>query len=489
MFWHANPQTTTCPHPCHLFTSNSQQAWLLSLFLDCPQRLGIRCPSAELVRDVEDAIRAGDIAWHAFPHNAQIELFDAELLRWAARSVRVLDRRFGRTATRTMSQRDVPGLTRAAIPILHGAGVRALSVGVNGGSAPPAVPRPGPFWWEDAASGARLLAFWHAGGYSGDPVDAPSECVTVDGYGRALCVAWRGDNAGPPSASEVRAVFALLRREWPGADIRASTFDDFVAPLLEGLASGAITTQLPTVTAEIGDTWIHGVASDPAKLAEFRALMRLRRAAPQLAEDPDFDAFSRLLIKVPEHTWGADAKRALGDWAAWNNSAFHAALAARAPNFMSIVHSWVRQRAYNVWAIQELGNAPLGIAAWLELSRLQEQRAVPRPERLPGARRLAPAEALVFDSPHWRIELDPVSGGIASVTGRGGGEFGEKEEVSLSHNKSSSRRDSLLSFVYSTYAEDDFSVFWHRYAYLPEPQPWWYVMDFGKPNATGRLCF
>lgn len=41
-----------------------------------------------------------------------------------------------------------------------------------------------------------------------------------------------------------------------------------------------------------------GIGSDPGKLAEFRALMRMRRAAPQLKEDPAFDAFSRLLLKA-----------------------------------------------------------------------------------------------------------------------------------------------------------------------------------------------
>lgn len=64
-------------------------------------------------------------------------------------------------------QRDVPGLTRAAIPILHNEGVRALTVGVNGGSAPPAVPKYQPFWWKDQASGAALLAFWHPGALLG----------------------------------------------------------------------------------------------------------------------------------------------------------------------------------------------------------------------------------------------------------------------------------------------------------------------------------
>ena len=37
-----------------------------------------------------------------------------------------------------------------------------------------------------------------------------------------------------------------------------------------------IKDQLPIVQEEVGDTWIHGSASDPHKLAEYRALLRLR---------------------------------------------------------------------------------------------------------------------------------------------------------------------------------------------------------------------
>ena len=35
---------------------------------------------------------------------------------------------------------------------------------------------------------------------------------------------------------------------------------------------------LPVVEAEIGDTWIHGVASDPLKVARYREVARLRQS-------------------------------------------------------------------------------------------------------------------------------------------------------------------------------------------------------------------
>jgi hypothetical protein len=61
------------------------------------------------------------------------------------------------------AQRDVPGFTRAALPVLASNGVRAVWVGVNGGSAPPGVPHFRPFIWRDDASGAEVVAMWHPG--------------------------------------------------------------------------------------------------------------------------------------------------------------------------------------------------------------------------------------------------------------------------------------------------------------------------------------
>lgn len=60
-------------------------------------------------------------------------------------------------------QRDVPGLTRAAIPVLASRGVQGFTGGVNGFSAPPGVPKNTPFVWRDEESDTELLAMWHPG--------------------------------------------------------------------------------------------------------------------------------------------------------------------------------------------------------------------------------------------------------------------------------------------------------------------------------------
>jgi hypothetical protein len=194
-------------------------AWLVSLYLDCPPGLGVRCPtpdeSAAFVASVARCAavsraacpacplarprqrtdapssahphpllepRSGDITWHALPHNAHTEAYgDPSLLAAAVGIAHALDARFGLPPKTAASQRDVPGLTRAALPALAAAGVTAISVGVNPASAPPAVPKNTPFAWVDGASGAAVMAFWHPGGYSGTvgdlPMDGRGDCV------------------------------------------------------------------------------------------------------------------------------------------------------------------------------------------------------------------------------------------------------------------------------------------------------------------------
>ena len=66
------------------------------------------------------------------------------------------------------------------------------------------------------------------------------------------------------------------------------------------------------LTSEIGDTWIHGVASDPLKLARYREIARLRQgwlAQGKFAvgDATDVALLRHLLLEV-EHTWGTDTK-------------------------------------------------------------------------------------------------------------------------------------------------------------------------------------
>ena len=78
---------------------------------------------------------------------------------------------------------------------------------------------------------------------------------------------------GPPTINETRKDFQSLQSTFPNAIIRASNFSNFVE---EVLSSPKATENLFNFTAEIGDTWIYGVASDPYRVAAFRSIMRDR---------------------------------------------------------------------------------------------------------------------------------------------------------------------------------------------------------------------
>ena len=107
--------------------------------------------------------------------------------------------------------------------------------------------------------------------------------------------------------------------------------------------------------APTGDTWVYGIASDPRKLAEFRALLRVRRALHWDSQEPWYRNMSRFLLKVPEHTWGVDIKTTLRDELSWSNAALRSQLHLSTLSFVATVRSWQRQRAYVDWALDALG--------------------------------------------------------------------------------------------------------------------------------------
>ena len=84
---------------------------------------------------------------------------------------------------------------------------------------------------------------YHPGGYGGI---SASDCVMVKGFKEALCIAFRGDNEGPPGVAEVIEDFEILEKEFPNAIIRASTFDIFIHNLIE------FNPILPSNSKEIG---------------------------------------------------------------------------------------------------------------------------------------------------------------------------------------------------------------------------------------------
>ena len=394
------------------------KAWLVSLYLDCPPGMGFRCPTPEARAAFEAGIRRGDIQWHAFPFNTQAELMDASMVRFALQLSHDLDDRLGVVRKVAFSQRDVPGTTLSMLPLLNDAGVRAVSFGVNGASAPADVPSV--FRWRNVApeTGATLgevLALYHPGGYGGVRAE---DCHALPGWDEVLCLYFKSDNDGPPELAEAQAAYAALRAAFPNATtVEASSFEAFVTAALQ---SGYVDA-LPLVTGELGDTWIHIIGADPLRVAQTRAVLAARAACEAeglcVLDDARYYNFSRLFLKAFEHTFGEDVKTALDaqgpspspQYFMWSNAEFHAN--RDDPRFRRLEDSWDEQRAWDItFPLEALGDHPLAARIRAALATAL-QPAVPS---LTGFTAFDPAVADVY----WagaRLGFDPATGALVRL--------------------------------------------------------------------------
>ena len=166
-------------------------SWLLYEYLEQA--------GAEERKRMEQAIAAGDIAWHALPFTWQTELLNRSAIAGAIGFSKSLDRRFGRKTTGA-KMTDVPGHSRGLIGPLAENGVTFLDIGVNSASTPPDVPDA--FVWKDPG-GASLTMMYHRLAYGG--------VVRLPGSDLAVSVEVRNDNAGPHTVEEIRKIHADLR--------------------------------------------------------------------------------------------------------------------------------------------------------------------------------------------------------------------------------------------------------------------------------------
>ena len=154
--------------------------------------------------------------------------------------------------------------------------------------------------------------------------------------GEALVFAFRTDNSGPPtSLAEIQTAFEILREQYSGAKVFASTLDNFV--------NAINVSTLPTVCGEIGDTWIQGIASDPRKMALYRAAGRALWCSEdyQYSCDDEMSYFAPLLSKLPEHTWGLPSVHSTANW---SNANFQKT--RNQPAFVDAEQSWLEQRVF-----------------------------------------------------------------------------------------------------------------------------------------------
>jgi hypothetical protein len=423
------------------------QSWLVDAFRHCNETnintqgfqnssSDLICPNKTAMANFDAAVRRGDINWHAFPFNAEPELFTPELFDAALNLTFRQDDYYGKTKRQTLSQRDVPGLTRNAIPLLSKRGIKGITVGENSQCAPSAVPPL--FLWKDEATKTEVVAMYHALGYGGswpatsnevaewrkealDPAssknfyyddngdlimrqianpfdDGPSihidqqgnvqgnssrseACVSFNPSGVALCYAWKLDNSGPHEYWDSELIFDAISHLFPSVAkeniVASDAFDDFINAVWPNRG------KLPVVTAEIGDTWIFGASADPLKMALFRAASRIHAKCAKTpsgcGEQVNGDMsslynFERLLMLSGEHTWGWNG----GDikTKSWKNTELETSL-KNDRQFQTAVIGWMEQRALLRNALLALPpSSQLSIAvknAWEEIEGLNSK--------------------------------------------------------------------------------------------------------------------
>ncbi len=272
---------------------------------------------------LEEAIKDGLIVWHGLPFTSHTELMSEDLLEYGISIARKLDERFGKK-TIAAKMTDVPGHTRGLVPHLANAGVEFLHIGVNEVAAMP--PVPSVFRWKCGESYVNVA--YNQGGYGGDFT-----------YGeQAIVFAHTNDNLGPQSDEGLKTVYAETRKKYPDAEVCAGTLDD--------MARLVNTMDLPVFDGEIGDTWIHGVGTDPWKIKAYREVLRCVRVW-------DGSVFEDNLLLVPEHTCGACVQRYYPNVSNYPLSLFESTVKDEERIFME--KSWREQREYVYEAAEKLG--------------------------------------------------------------------------------------------------------------------------------------
>lgn len=225
---------------------------------------------------LENAIRDGLVAWHAMPFTTHTELMSPYVLREQLKMSKALDERFG-INTISAKLTDVPGHTMGLVPLLCEYGVKFLDIGVNPASAMAELPDA--FRWK--VGNDEICVFYHR-----------DYGTVMENGENAFLIANTNDNLGPQNTDAIKELYAKMKEQFPEAKIKAASLNVFAEKIDPSV--------YPVFEGEIGDNWIHGIGTDPWKVAGYKALQReIEKRGVSAPED---------LLLVPEHTWGQDVK-------------------------------------------------------------------------------------------------------------------------------------------------------------------------------------
>ena len=399
-------------------------AWLVSEYLERADAKGRRL--------LEKAVADGDIVWHAMPFTTHSEFAGREVFAAGLRTHLDLNARFGKSV-HAGKMTDVPGHTRGIIAPMVENGIDFLHIGINPASA--VVQVPPLFRWRNRAGQEIIVAYQPT---YGTLLQMPD--------GNAFLVSVAGDNTGCHKPETVLEILKDLHGKFPDAEIRSGTFDDMAE------CAARYRDTLPVVTSEIGDSWIHGMATDPVKTAQYRACVRF---AETMRPGKTKERFLRKLELVAEHTWGVCIQIYLPEERTWNGKSMEK-LSRRFPKCEA---SWREQRAYIPAALDVL---PKGMREKLE--KTLAGLAVPPNGNGAGERR---TDELFFETRHYTFRIDAERGCLADVKRKDGTMLFAKAGL----------------FAGDRYSPADYREYQDNYLRLKEG---WPLHDFGHPGMPEK---
>lgn len=443
----------------------------------------LTCGNAQQKAAVTEALKKGNLVPHALPFTTHSEVFDEDTFTYGLSIVKELDKIRGKK-TVAAKMTDVPGHTAAIVPLLASHGIKLLHIGVNGVSAVPEVPAC--FLWK--FGGAEVVVI-----YSGDYGGA----FKSDLLDEVLYFDHTLDNHGAPSPQKVLEKLQKIQQEYPDYTVCAGTLDEFAEILW------AQKDRLPVFEGEIGDTWIHGSASDPYKSASLRTLMQLKREwladGSMQKGTEEYNGFSDALLCIGEHTCGMDSKTFFYDNEHYLKADFqkarkkdtvtphhlfrdfpYNALAfigwvsgeRKRGSYRVIEKSWEEQRQYIDKALSALAPEHLAQAKSALASLLPK-------EKTPFPAEKAYSVPIAFAD--YALELNTY-GGIKKLTYKGDAVIRENNEPILE---------------YRSYSQTDYDFWFTHYARNLKENRFWGVPDFGRPllkydegkYPTGRFFY
>ncbi|MEG1646992.1 MAG: DUF5054 domain-containing protein, partial [Clostridia bacterium] len=365
---------------------------------------------------------------------------------------------------------DVPGHTIAMLPYLAKRGIKLIHIGVNPASAVPNTPEC--FLWK--YNNSEVIVIYSSKGYGGE--------FSTPFIDDILYFDHTPDNCGAKGKKALENSYKNFTKKYAGYEVVAGSLDDYAEKLWQ------VKDKLPVVTAEIGDTWIHGVGSAPQKVAFMRELENLIKQwindKTMIVGSEEYDAVMDNLLCIAEHTWGFDLKRNFADYENYLRKDFDRARKNDNIKFKKLIIG-LQQKAYSLLCGQTLSNKNRSYTAieksWIE----QQQYALNAVDCLSENHKKQAESALdkIKNVQLPSVEDNNLKVGFEYCVGKNSVVFNEYGGIAKLIIKGCNlvNENCKPAISYMSYGKKDFDLFHKNYTRDISKTRFWATADFGRP--------